>query len=1624
MKSGTQILRRAFALASFLVAVFTSSAQCDLTSVVMPEDTMDCGVAIAAPAAPAFSSACCDGPASVTSFQSVVGSVFQSCALSTAYGPGPDWSVWIPIAAVASPYWNFTGEARFEQYTDGTAHVFGMIQNAGNASLQMYADFWMESGRSWSEWSALGRGYKNDLGLAGEHYLDWTYYELVPRFSRLTGVGALAGSLIEMHHMPSTYYYGFQTGVAANNKNASAGMSGWFTYDGQFNGEAVEGHGDLNVNQSCESIEQGCASTSVHWYYRAENTCGQIAYAEQSLVVLDQTAPVISGLPSEATISCGQSFDLQPSISDDCSEVTINYQDEVLVAGCPGQFIRHYTATDACGNASIADVVIYVLSAGELGFIDFPADIELPCDVESIPSANVTYNEVCTGTTLSLTQQWVDGDCVGAYDLLQIYTLTDDCGGEVSRTWTIHVVDQTAPVWLSTPEDLTISCDEEIPYSAPSATDACSDVQLSYQETIDALDCGSVISRTWVATDVCGNTISHTQRITVIDNTPPVFASVPGQVTIGCGENYEFVPSVTDACGTVTVTFNDSPLEGCAGSFARTWTAMDACGNSSSIQTVVTRIDAVAPIMTQFPEDLYTDCSSIPSVESAGIEFTDNCSDVAVAFTEVFKGGECQYDFIIERTWYLTDACGNTSQWLWRIHVVDQTPPVFDSTPESMTITCSQNIPPAASLSATDNCSDVTNVELSETTAVDGCEQIITRVWTATDVCGNSSSHTQVITIVDQDAPIFTFIPAGYNVACGNAGNPGDMSPATAIDLCSDVTISYTDEPLFGGCPGGYIRHWFAQDACGNVSTADQVVTSEDLIAPQFVSFPNDMTAECDQVPAFDDALVSYVDNCQQLSLFHFEIITPGYCPTSYTIERTWVVADVCGNSTSRTWTIYVIDETGPDLSGVPSELTLECGAEVPTPEISTGDNCSVAEDIQLNSYEALYPQDCGSLLVRVWEAYDGCGNVTTAVQNIYFVDQTPPVFTFVPASVELACGEAPTPSDAQALATDNCSEVSVTFSDIPSDVGCAGSMIRRWVAADACGNSVTADQVFVSLDNETPVIVSAPSTATVDCDGVPSLGSEQIVATDNCSDLSIAYYESSEPGYCPSSYTLTRTAVVADACGNSTETSWTYYVIDETAPVISGVPSTIVLECGDPLPEVNISTSDNCSPNAVEVFYETLSIPLECGEILQRIWTATDACGNYSTAIQEVNIVDETPPVLIGFVPEVSLNCGELNNVTVSAQDACSEATLEVSDEYLGGSCTTILRTYRAMDACGNFSVETQIIHVTDDAAPVFTSFPANATLTCAQIPSIENSGVQFTDACSAVTSQVNELILPGDCPQSYTLQRTWVITDACGNTASQTWVIQAIDNQVPQILNVPADVTIDCSDAIPSAPNVTAVDDCDAAPQLIETTATETIGCTTYITRRWYALDACGNLNQAVQLITITDQFAPVLSAYPEDLVLTCGSAVPAPAEITATDNCAGSLPVQFTQLTEGTAGNCSTIIRSWCATDCAGHSTCHTQTIAFAAPVAPSNAGLRAWQSAGQQPMVRFEASTNDRWQVDVMDIQGRRVKDLFVGELEAGESRMMTWSADDLADGIYTIRFTNGLEVLTSRLVIVH
>jgi len=130
----------------------------------------------------------------------------------------------------------------------------------------------------------------------------------------------------------------------------------------------------------------------------------------------------------------------------------------------------------------------------------------------------------------------------------------------------VHVGDETAPVFTFCPPDMVIECDASLdPAStggAATATDNCSSVTPEYSDQSDSKGCITYITRTWTATDACGNSATCVQYITKRDRTAPV---------IGC-ENGEVV--ATDNCTAqenITLFFSNGQ-----------WTAIDESGNYST----------------------------------------------------------------------------------------------------------------------------------------------------------------------------------------------------------------------------------------------------------------------------------------------------------------------------------------------------------------------------------------------------------------------------------------------------------------------------------------------------------------------------------------------------------------------------------------------------------------------------------------------------------------------------------------------------------------------------------------------------------------------------------------------------------------------------------------------------------------------------------------------------------------------------------------------------------------------------------------------------------------------------------------------------------------------------------
>ena len=115
---------------------------------------------------------------------------------------------------------------------------------------------------------------------------------------------------------------------------------------------------------------------------------------------------------------------------------------------------------------------------------------------------------------------------------------TDACGNSNTCAQTIVVEDSAAPI-ISCPMDVTIQCSGSTdPMSTGNATasDNCDISPLvTFSDVTAGGTCpqGVAITRTWVATDDCGNSSSCVQSILLDDTLPPSIAC-PGNVTIEC----------------------------------------------------------------------------------------------------------------------------------------------------------------------------------------------------------------------------------------------------------------------------------------------------------------------------------------------------------------------------------------------------------------------------------------------------------------------------------------------------------------------------------------------------------------------------------------------------------------------------------------------------------------------------------------------------------------------------------------------------------------------------------------------------------------------------------------------------------------------------------------------------------------------------------------------------------------------------------------------------------------------------------------------------------------------------------------------------------------------------------
>ncbi|MEM9053559.1 MAG: T9SS type A sorting domain-containing protein, partial [Bacteroidota bacterium] len=250
--------------------------------------------------------------------------------------------------------------------------------------------------------------------------------------------------------------------------------------------------------------------------------------------------------------------------------------------------------------------------------------------------------------------------------------------------------------------------------------------------------------------------------------------------------------------GDVMVTYADGATTGdCTQTFTRTWTATDACGNSSSCDQVITLIDTIAPELVM-PEQTSIHITCMAVDYAMLLDYVDgNLSNTQMTVYENFLAGIFMQNGLIPNE-------------------------------------------------AIDNCNDAsffeTGIEIS--TDVDcPAKATVKCVFVAEDVCGNvSDSEYAELVVIDNTTP-HIFCPADIVVTCGSDMGPDVTGYATATDNCvGDIAIDFEDLYVSDFCPTSFVRLWTATDECGNIATCEQLITTVE--EGDCVSTPTGLEAE------------------------------------------------------------------------------------------------------------------------------------------------------------------------------------------------------------------------------------------------------------------------------------------------------------------------------------------------------------------------------------------------------------------------------------------------------------------------------------------------------------------------------------------------------------------------------------------------------------------------------------------------------------------------------------------------------------------------------------------------------------------------------------------------------------
>lgn len=1040
--------------------------------------------------------------------------------------------------------------------------------------------------------------------------------------------------------------------------------------------------------------------------YYAKDFCGNIDSCEFNLIVYDPTSPDIE--LDDITVMCDtmgavpvyadvQEFLTGPgAMVYDCRLDSSSFAHDGDVVDMDGHIVRTYSIQDSTGNIGTTSQMITFMDSTDPEFVSCTDDISEDAESDAC-GANImvpapTYMDNCNGT-LTLTNDFNGtDDASGFYPVgttTVIWTIADSEGLTDTCSFDVTITDTTNPS-VTCPPDTMIFCsiDNYPPFTTIAefiagggeASDNCDLASIS----LDMDSEGNEYVRTYTIVDVNGLESTCVQDIVVFDTIAPTLVCVPMIIeTTEPNTCDKFItitpPTVMDDCDTdIELTNSLTGAADPSGVYSDTteitWYAVDDFGNVDSCTYNIIVVDGTGPVVAN-PDTTFIMCDdmltavdtfmTVQDIINAGGSATDNCGIEYVNFLSQTEVGVDTF----KRVYEVVDSTGNASSITHCIVINDTTPPSF-SAPADVTIDCDadeNDLSLTGTIDSTmlaDNCMDIDTLIYFDTVDPEICPLInqISRVWVLTDISGNETRDTQLISTIDTVPPVFDSLPSDLdNIDCDEAFPPMDLS-IEATDNCSGASVLRDTLPYVVDICVGYdvTYRYIAVDGCNNRDTITQTFSvNPDDTPPSLVS-TNDVTVDsypdiCG-IPVDSVAGPTFEEDCSGFTLTRNYMDTIYHVGTNY-VE--WTATNDCGIDSTIEQVVVVEDNIIP----------------VPLCKNATAGITSDPQNyVYATSFVEAIDENCGIDSILVMRLDQGCG-----ITDNEFRD-----------SILICCEDV-----GQSIA------VMIKIVDEAGNENFCNAFLdvddhRSPVVVEPLPNIViSCSYVFDTLDlevfgsftmdpdgREEIIIEDTLYAATDSVAGIDGLVSDECIVS--IEDSTVVNLDICNNGYIKRIFTFT------DLGGNTT-TSEQLIIIQDVSPFnINGTDITwpedyVWNQCGTPAPDTSVSGApqftniDKCSQ--VSASYKDLlfNYPTSSCPKVRRKWKVIDWC-QYDESVspnpglweynQYIFVENTVAPTILTACTDTLIcapnnECTIVANMAIEAEDDCSDDTPYITYEY-----------------------------------------------------------------------------------------------------------------------------------------------------------------------------------------------------------------------------------------------------------------------------------------------------------------------------------------------------------------------